>query len=195
MACRPGSRKRIYPIHRAPDGSAFQKCGSCGTNVIYVLFDMHDGECRRKKESSGGNKRLKSSDQNAMPKSSEENSSIESSIISSQPRSPFRFFMEDFRRSYADSDWIQIDREGFQKWKNMSKEERQPYVVMADEVNSSYDRGLLDSVEEVVGTDSETVKNYYPDNEHEGFMDDSDCYLNFDTSGMTDTSGFDQLIC
>ncbi|XP_068641699.1 uncharacterized protein [Aristolochia californica] len=134
-------RKRIYPIQRAPNGSAFQKCDFCGTNVIFVLFDMHDSECRGKQE------------------------------------------REDFKRSWKDNDWIQTDREGFQKWKNMSKEERQPYISKADEVNSAYEIGMLDSVEEVDGTDSETVQNYYLEDEEVG-MHDSDCYLNFDSYDM-----------
>ncbi|XP_068641691.1 high mobility group B protein 7-like isoform X1 [Aristolochia californica] len=179
-------RKRIYPIQRAPNGSAFQKCDFCGTNVIFVLFDMHDSECRGKQErleSSDGNKSLKSLYVNARHKSSDRNYFVESSSISLQPRSPFLFFMEDFKRSWKDNDWIQTDREGFQKWKNMSKEERQPYISKADEVNSAYEIGMLDSVEEVDGTDSETVQNYYLEDEEVG-MHDSDCYLNFDSYDM-----------
>ncbi|RYR45972.1 hypothetical protein Ahy_A07g031741 [Arachis hypogaea] len=48
MAARPRARKRVFPLLRAPDGSAFQKCGTCGVSVAIALADIHD--CEHKME-------------------------------------------------------------------------------------------------------------------------------------------------
>lgn len=41
MASAPRVNKRVFPIRRAPDGSAFHKCGACGVSIAIALADMH----------------------------------------------------------------------------------------------------------------------------------------------------------
>ncbi|KAF9595556.1 hypothetical protein IFM89_000693 [Coptis chinensis] len=46
MANLPRTRKRVFGLLRAPDGSAFQHCDVCGISVAVALYDMH--ECNLK---------------------------------------------------------------------------------------------------------------------------------------------------
>ncbi|GAB2288215.1 hypothetical protein Dimus_022557 [Dionaea muscipula] len=64
-----------------------------------------------------------------------------------QPRSAFCFFMESYASTHPGEDLIEINREGFEKWRNMSKEGREPYIGQADKVNSAYLRTLLQEVD------------------------------------------------
>ncbi|KDP21677.1 hypothetical protein JCGZ_03348 [Jatropha curcas] len=74
---------------------------------------------------------------------------------SDQPRSPFRIFMEDFMKSCNNGKLINIDRKGFETWKKMSKEERQPYIIKAKEVNSAYVETLLQEIDDPLEVDEE----------------------------------------
>ncbi|KAL5974746.1 hypothetical protein ACLOJK_031417 [Asimina triloba] len=50
---------------------------------------------------------------------------------------------EEFEKTHENEVWIEIDRKGFQRWKDMTKEERCPYIFQAKVVNSAYDKTLL----------------------------------------------------
>ncbi|XP_062092424.1 high mobility group B protein 2 [Humulus lupulus] len=114
MAAAPRIRKRVRAIPRASDGSAFQNCHVCGVSVAIALADMHDCQSSHKVKRFKGIR--------ASPKVKEES-------FWDQPRSAFSFFMEEFKENYeSEEDSIEIDRKGFETWKNMSKKERQPYV-------------------------------------------------------------------
>ncbi|KAK9283168.1 hypothetical protein L1049_011401 [Liquidambar formosana] len=134
MANPPRTRKRVLAIRRAPNGSAFQNCQYCGVSVAVALTDMH--ECESKRDG----KRFKGQcgTPNVMKKSSDD-----------QPISPFRLFMESFKERCKKENRIDVDREGFAMWKNMSKEERQTYVLQAEKVNSAYVKALLEEVDDM----------------------------------------------
>ncbi|KAI8540191.1 hypothetical protein RHMOL_Rhmol09G0242600 [Rhododendron molle] len=140
MANQPRTRKRVHAIRRASDGSAFQKCNLCGVSVAVALADMH--ECESKKNA----KRFKGECMNR--------SNVKQGF-QEQPRSPFRLFMEIFLKSRKARNRIEVDRKGFDTWRNMSKKERLPYVLRAEKVNSVYTRGLLQEVEDMVWADDE----------------------------------------
>ncbi|XP_020522525.1 high mobility group B protein 7 isoform X1 [Amborella trichopoda] len=116
------TRKRVRALHlkRASDGSAFQTCGDCGIDYAVALEEMH--YCKFK----GRVKKAK---------------------LSEDSRSAFCIFMEEFKKLVDGKSWIEIDREGFQKWKNMPKEERKPYEDRAKELNSDYE-ALINRIEE-----------------------------------------------
>ncbi|OAY46359.1 high mobility group B protein 7 [Manihot esculenta] len=167
MANPPRTRKRVHAVRRAPDGSAFEKCENCGVLAAIALADMHECEAEPKKAV----KRFKglNGKQN-----------IVEGCNSDQPRSPFRFFMEDFMNTCKKGKLIEIDQKGFEIWKNMSKEERQPYVNKAQKVNSAYVKSLIQEVdyssevdEEV---DSATVGKFDPLYEVDGCNDYSDSF-------------------
>nr|DAD25835.1 TPA_asm: hypothetical protein HUJ06_027303 [Nelumbo nucifera] len=135
------TRKRVHAMRRAPDGSAFEKCNFCGVSVPVALSDMH--ECTLKKEYE----KLKGACRNQNPVKL---------IIDNQPRSPFCVFMESFKRLHANEDWINIDRKGFESWKNMSTKDRHQFIVQAEEVNLAYEKTLLKEINDTSsGVDDE----------------------------------------
>ncbi|KAK1320332.1 hypothetical protein QJS10_CPA03g00969 [Acorus calamus] len=73
---------------------------------------------------------------------------------------------ERCRKNYENENWIEIDRKGFQLWKELSSKERLPFELKADRVNSAYQRVLLDEVDDESEVDDEAdssmVGKHYP---------------------------------
>ncbi|GMJ11823.1 hypothetical protein like AT5G05330 [Hibiscus trionum] len=143
MVNYPRTRKRVHATlpRRSPDGSAFQKCDACGEMVAIALADMHDcgpqkKELKRFKGTAGT--------QNAVKP-----------IISLQPRSAFSIFLESFMETNKNGNLIDIDRKGFETWKNMCKEERKPYVTQAEKVNSAYMKDVIEEEKNIIKVDDE----------------------------------------
>ncbi|XAR66016.1 hypothetical protein NMG60_11012054 [Bertholletia excelsa] len=104
-----------------------------------------------------------------------------------QPRSPFRFFMESFGRTCKDRNQIEVDRKGFEMWRNMSNQERQPYVLQAEKVNSAYTKALLLEARNMTWVDDEA------DSAEVGRYDKNyEDYLPYEDSDYSD--GFDQFL-
>ncbi|CAI9091838.1 OLC1v1026937C1 [Oldenlandia corymbosa var. corymbosa] len=127
---RARTRKRVNAIRRGPDGSAFQQCERCGFSVAIALADMH--EC----ESNDKVKKFRGWPRGGSPKTTLN--------YEDQPRSAFRFFMEEFVEECEEEDEVVVDRKGFEKWKKMSKEDREQYVIKAEKVNLAYIKALLE---------------------------------------------------
>ncbi|KAI9110679.1 hypothetical protein K1719_018117 [Acacia pycnantha] len=178
MATMNRNRKRVCAFHRAPDGSAFEKCEICGKSVAIALADMH--ECERKM----GVKRFRGTDvnrhvtiissdsedvnQHVTNKSSEDvnqhvtnkisedlNQHVTNKSFEDQPRSPFCLFMESFVKTSNGGTMIEINTKGFETWKNMSKEERQPFVLQAEKLESAYQKTLDKEVNDMIQVDDE----------------------------------------
>ncbi|KAH7537650.1 hypothetical protein FEM48_Zijuj03G0115300 [Ziziphus jujuba var. spinosa] len=159
MANRPSTRKRVNAIRRGPDGSAFEKCRICELSVAIALADMH--ECG---ESVKDVKRFRGI--------SWKSQTVVKQNFLDQPRSAFRFFMEEFVKTCKSVDPIDVDREGFETWKKMNKEEREPYVAQASKVNLAYCKALFreeKDLPEVNGeADSTTVGKFDPFEDYSG---------------------------
>nr|GMC96632.1 high mobility group B protein 3-like isoform X1 [Ipomoea batatas] len=173
-------RKRIHalPIRRGPDGSAFQKCESCGLSVAIALADMHEcgaGRVVKKAKTQCGAKTRKEPSKNG-----------DEMRFQGQPRSAFRLFMEEFVKKCKDGNAIDVDRGGFETWRCMSKKERQPYELQARKICSDYWQCLImeennmplvddeaDSAE--VGKYDKNYKDYMCSDDY----DDSGEFLNF----------------
>ncbi|KAF2572698.1 hypothetical protein F2Q70_00006609 [Brassica cretica] len=112
MAIRPRTRKRVEAVRRAADGSAFEKCEECGVMIAIALFDMH--EC-------GGEKRREVKRFKCVSSGKKIDDDISKPSFEDEPRSPFVFFLEDFRKSY-DGNMVEASRICFTVWKNMSGE-------------------------------------------------------------------------
>ncbi|KAL2558402.1 uncharacterized protein Fot_03141 [Forsythia ovata] len=54
-----------------------------------------------------------------------------------------------------DGNEIEIDRKGVETWKKMSKEERKPFVLQAEKINSAYVKLLLEEENEIEWVDDE----------------------------------------
>ncbi|GAU49447.1 hypothetical protein TSUD_137910 [Trifolium subterraneum] len=114
-------KKRVCTIPRAPDGSAFFNCGTCGVSVAISLADMHFCQSNKmefKRES----------------------------------------FMKDQDMEIYN---IEIDRIGFEKWKNMSEEEKQPFVSRARELDNKHQEALKEEADDIIkvryGADSPMI--------------------------------------
>ncbi|KAM1069716.1 hypothetical protein EV1_001506 [Malus domestica] len=136
----PRTRKRVRPIPRAPDGSAFQKCNSCGASVPIALAGMHDCEINEKV------KRFKGVSVDVKKQS------IWDQLV---VIAPFHFFMKEFTKTSKAENWVAINREGFEAWKNMSEKERQPYVAEAEKIDKAYQKALLEEENDKLGVDDE----------------------------------------
>ncbi|KAD4585960.1 hypothetical protein E3N88_23561 [Mikania micrantha] len=134
MAYQSRTRKRVNALRRAPDGSAFQNCESCGISIAIALADMH--ECEPKKDV----KKLKEEKVKCWIE-------VEQGF-QDEPRSEFRFFMESFAKNHDAKNYIEMDKKGFETWKNMSSEERQPFIIQAKTVNDAYHDKLLKESED-----------------------------------------------
>lgn len=143
MANHPRTRKRVHATipRRSPDGSAFQKCDICCETVAIALADMH--ECGTNKKELKRFKGITGTQNVVTP------------IVPWQPRSPFNIFMESFTETNKNGNLIDIDRRGFETWKYMCKEERQPYVILARVVDSAYKKDVIQEEKKitVVGDD------------------------------------------
>ncbi|KAI3933245.1 hypothetical protein MKW92_003653 [Papaver armeniacum] len=170
------NRKRVFPLCRAPDGSAFQKCDLCGVSVAIAIYDMH--ECKLNKQGrKGGKKRSKKCesfskdyDQRKTVKCEDDgtNQTIDDGGkgFSVQPRSAFCFFMESLQKG----DFLDVDRKGFEKWKCMSVKERSPFVLEAEKVNSAYENILLKEVqvEPLMDDEADSAKDINGDDDFWG---------------------------
>lgn len=88
---------------------------------------------------------------------------------------------ESFLESCKARNHIEVDRKGFETWRNMSKKERLPYVLKAEKVDSIYIRALLKEVEDMAQADDEAdsaeVGKY--DKYYEEDSENSDGYESF----------------
>ncbi|KAK0592078.1 hypothetical protein LWI29_012908 [Acer saccharum] len=150
MAYPLSSRKRVhaYALPRAPDGSAFTKCVFCGVSVAIALYNMHRHECRPKVEV----KRFKG----FCEKPNECRTKLEvkrfkdvrekPNVLKQCPSANCDLIRESFEKNCNIENMIEIDRKGFEAWKNMSNEERQPYCIQADKVNAAHERDLIEEI-------------------------------------------------
>ncbi|XP_065869526.1 high mobility group B protein 7 [Euphorbia lathyris] len=164
-------RKRIQSIRRAPDGSAFQTCDNCGVSIPICLADMHDCETATKKTV----KRFKGTNGKKQ--------NVERLSYFDEPRSPFVVFMEDFMSYWKDEHFIYVNGKGFEIWKQMSKQEREPYVIRAEVLNSAYVENLIQEIDDSTKVDEEADSAMvgksdpmYEDYGYNGYSDDSFYY-------------------
>ncbi|KAL3837807.1 hypothetical protein ACJIZ3_022398 [Penstemon smallii] len=162
-----GARKRVHAIRRGPDGSAFQKCESCGILLAIALADLH--ECGFKKTVK---KKLKIGN-------------FEKQRIEYQPRSAFRFFMEEFMKTCKDGNEVEIDMKACEIWKNMTKLEREPFVHRAQELNSAYVKLLREEEDEIQWVDDEA--DSYEVGNYDKYYKESEIYCEY---GSSEESGF-----
>ncbi|KAL3732448.1 hypothetical protein ACJRO7_029165 [Eucalyptus globulus] len=166
------ARKRVRATRRAADGSAFQNCDTCGESVAIALADMHECEEPKKevKRFRGFCGVLKSN-------------YVGEESAADQPRSAFCFFMESFLRNREGVHSIDVEREGFETWKNMSVEERQPYIIRERKIDSVYREALLREINDASEMEDEAdsamvgkfdLSQFYEDYEDGGNDDEDD---------------------
>ncbi|WOL13355.1 high mobility group B protein 7-like [Canna indica] len=177
----PRPRKRVEAetvntLKRARDGSAFTRCEACNKDVAVVLIDMHscslDSKIRMTLESQVVEKEVEvkkpPAKKRAVPSEGKEKkvkTGKKSKGASGRKRPPTAFFlfMDDFRKSFKEANpdnkkVAVVAKEGGEKWKSMSEEEKKPYVERAAELKAEHEKAVEkdnQEEEEEVGEEAE----------------------------------------
>ncbi|XWS56961.1 hypothetical protein CRYUN_Cryun09bG0130500 [Craigia yunnanensis] len=204
MANQPRTRKRVHATipRRSPDGSAFQNCDICGEMVAIALADMHG--CRTKKKELKRFKGITGTQNVVKPivpwqPRSPFNIFMYNFMRSGDP-SPTLFVgrnmqlvnhlgalficLESFMETNKNGNLIDIDGKGFETWKNMCKEERQPYVTQAGKVDSAYKKDVIEEEKNITEVDDDEADSamvgkfdqFYEDCEYYETSDDDEPY-------------------
>ncbi|XP_071696224.1 high mobility group B protein 7-like [Rutidosis leptorrhynchoides] len=160
------SRKRVEVetnsnlLKRAKNGSAFTQCESCKKDVAVALISMHDcgldakikmnletTAVERPKESvakkpAEKKKVIKDKEQPAKKVKKEKDPSKPK-----RPPTAFFLFMDDFRKTYKEAHpdnkkVSMVAKEGGEKWKSMTEEEKKAYNKRAAELKEKYQKAL-----------------------------------------------------
>ncbi|XP_009141528.1 high mobility group B protein 7 [Brassica rapa] len=152
---------------RAKDGSAFARCEGCSKNVAVALISMHscslDAKIRvnleaqvvemqaeakkkpveRKKSTSDEPKAKR------VRKAKDDKNKKGSSTTSNKPKRPltaFFIFMNDFRKTFKEenpsSNVKDVAKQGGEKWKSLTEEEKKVYLDKAAELKAEYNKSL-----------------------------------------------------
>ncbi|OMO98224.1 hypothetical protein CCACVL1_04291 [Corchorus capsularis] len=187
----PKPRKRVdaasteaptATLVRARDGSAFAKCEECNKNVPVALIAFHncslDAKIKMNLDAQVIEKPAevkKKPAERKKPASTESNPKRKKLKKGKDPNGPkrpqtaFFLFMDDFRKAFKEANpdakgVTQVTKEGGEKWKSMSDEEKKPYIDKAAELKAEYAKSL----EEANNADNEN------DNEEGGSNKEND---------------------
>eukprot|EP00252_Welwitschia_mirabilis_P004849 TRINITY_DN15177_c0_g2_i1.p1 TRINITY_DN15177_c0_g2~~TRINITY_DN15177_c0_g2_i1.p1 ORF type:complete len:214 (-),score=51.20 TRINITY_DN15177_c0_g2_i1:24-665(-) len=186
----PKAKKRVEldsaSLKRASNGSSYTQCGKCNKDIHVALVGMHectleaqiqsklaaadaikDNPKPSKSESTPKAAEIKTQ---SKKKAAEEKSSkkkrlrkVKDAKDPNQPKKPptaFFLFMDDFRKSYKESNpdvkgVAQVGKEGGIKWKSMSEEEKKPYLDKAAELKAEYEKAYEKYQESLKGSEND----------------------------------------
>ncbi|XP_057961575.1 high mobility group B protein 7-like isoform X2 [Malania oleifera] len=164
----PKARKRVEPesgsLKRARDGSAFTRCGECNKDVPVVLIDMHscglEAKIKMNLESQGVEKvakepkvtkapatKKKATPAETQPKKTKRLRKIKDPNMPKRPPTAFFLFMDDFRKTYKEANpdsksVAVVAKEGGEKWKSMTNEEKKTYTDRVAELKAEYEKAM-----------------------------------------------------
>ncbi|ERN10245.1 high mobility group B protein 7 isoform X1 [Amborella trichopoda] len=168
----PKTRKRVDAdtgsLKRARDGSAFMKCEACKKDVAVALVDMHscslDAKIKmtfesqieervteikkpvEKSKSSGSKKTSKVTTERA--KTGTKGKKERDPNMPKRPPTAFFVFMDEFRKTFKEENpeeaksVSKVAKEGGEKWKSLSDEEKKPYLEKAAELKAEYEKAM-----------------------------------------------------
>ncbi|KAL7230674.1 hypothetical protein ACSBR2_009031 [Camellia fascicularis] len=169
-AARPRPKKRVEAddsssspsfLKRAHDGSAFTRCEKCSRQVPVVLIGWHDCHIEAQIERSldaqmlenekqcdaipAEKKKVKSTEPN--PKKVKKEKKAKDPNQPKRPQTAFFLFMSEFRKTYKEANpdcksVATVAKEGGEKWKSMTDEEKKIYLDRAAELKAKYDKAL-----------------------------------------------------
>ncbi|KAE8662202.1 HMG1/2-like protein [Hibiscus syriacus] len=165
----PKPRKRVdaastdaptASLVRAKDGSAFAKCDECNKTVPVALISMHscslEAKIKMNLEAQVIEKPAETKKkpvERKKPSTTEPNPKKKKLKKGKDPNAPkrpptaFFLFMDDFRKSYKEANpdakgVTGVAKEGGEKWKSMSDEEKKCYIDKAAELKAEYEKVL-----------------------------------------------------
>ncbi|KAB2624019.1 high mobility group B protein 7-like [Pyrus ussuriensis x Pyrus communis] len=153
---------------RGKDGSAFARCDECNKDVPVALITMHSCSLDAKiklnlkaqvverppeLKKKPPTERKRSTTTTSQPKTSKRAKKDKDPNAPKRPLTAFFLFMDDFRKSYKeanpDSKGVKmVAKEGGEKWKSMTDEEKKPYVDKAAELKEEYKIALESDIAE-----------------------------------------------
>ncbi|KAM7262842.1 hypothetical protein ACFE04_000525 [Oxalis oulophora] len=148
---------------RAKDGSAFAKCGECNKDVPVALIGMHscslDAKIKMNLEAqvvempSEVKKPVerKRSTSSSQPKAAKKAKNGTNGL--KRPATAFFIFMDDFRKEYKEANpdakgVKEVAKQGGEKWRNLSDEEKKVYQDKAAELKAEYTKALENNAAE-----------------------------------------------
>ncbi|GJN39949.1 hypothetical protein PR202_gb29103 [Eleusine coracana subsp. coracana] len=154
-AARGRKRVEAAVLKRSRDGSAFTRCEACNKDVPVVLIDMHscslDSKIRMTLEAQVVEKTVEvNKTERKRPAASAASKATKRAKedLPKRKRSPTAFFlfMEDFRKEYKvahpnNKSVATVAKEGGEKWRSMTDEEKKPYTDKAAELKAHADNG------------------------------------------------------
>ncbi|EAZ05273.1 hypothetical protein EE612_041599 [Oryza sativa] len=177
MAGKSGARtrKRVEAtdsavLKRARDGSAFTRCEACGKSVSVVLIDMHNCSLDDKIRISLEAQVVEQAVEVAASKKKSgknNNNNGEGAKKGKRPPTAFFLFMSDFRKEYKaehpDNKSVSaVAKEGGERWKSMSDEDKKPYLDKAAELKAEYHNGERSDENNVGGNAGEQEVDQSP---------------------------------
>ncbi|OVA10725.1 High mobility group box domain [Macleaya cordata] len=154
----PRTRKRVdaeaNSLKRAKNGSAFTRCEECKKDVPVVLIDMHDCSLDSKIKMSLEaqvvevvTEKKKTVSSEPKPRKSKKEKKAKDPNMPKRPTTAFFLFMEDFRKSFKEANPDNksvsvVAKEGGEKWKSMSDEEKKPFMDRFQELKAEYEKAM-----------------------------------------------------
>ncbi|KAK4400176.1 High mobility group B protein 7 [Sesamum angolense] len=146
-------------LKRAKDGSAFAKCEECNKDVPVALISFHncslDAKIKMNLEAQivemPSEAKKKSAPEKRKTKQTEPRTKKEKKAKNpnapKRPPTAFFVFMEEFRKSYKEANpecksVAMVAKEGGEKWKSMSDEDKKVYIDRAAELKAEYEKAL-----------------------------------------------------
>ncbi|KAM0059516.1 putative chromatin remodeling & transcriptional activation HMG family [Helianthus debilis subsp. tardiflorus] len=160
------SRKRVeaetasVTLKRAKNGSAFTRCEGCNKSVAVALISMHDCGFEAKikmnleticvetpKESVSKTPVERKKSVKAKEPCAKKSKKERDPSKPKRPPTAFFLFMEDFRKTFKEANpdnkkVALVAKEGGEKWKSMTEEEKKSYVERAAELKEKYQKAL-----------------------------------------------------
>ncbi|CAA7023437.1 unnamed protein product [Microthlaspi erraticum] len=163
---------------RARDGSAFVRCESCNKNVAVALISMHncslDAKIRVNLEAQVVEtqmeakkkpvvERKKSTSDEPKSKRLRKAKEEKKGSTSNKPKRPltaFFIFMNDFRKTFREenlgSNVKDVAKQGGEKWKSLTEEEKKVYLDKAAELKAEYNKSLESNDDEEEDEEKQT---------------------------------------
>ncbi|KAI3981206.1 hypothetical protein MKX01_041345 [Papaver californicum] len=169
-------RKRVdadvNSLKRARDGSAFTRCEECKKDVPVVLIGMHDCSLDSKIRMNLEAQVVETATEKkkTVPKKTKKEQKVKDPNAPKRPPTAFFAFMEDFRKEFKEANPDNksvsvVAKEGGQKWKSMSDEEKKPYVEKCAELKAEFQKAMENYNAE--NAEEEPEQEQEPENEQD----------------------------
>ncbi|KAJ7942604.1 High mobility group B protein like [Quillaja saponaria] len=152
----------VASLVRAKDGSAFARCEECNKNVPVALISMHSCSLEAKIKMNlevqvveipaevkkpAERKRSISTEPKAKKAKTDKSNKGKDPNMPKRPPTAFFLFMDDFRKEYKEAspnskDVKLVAKQGGEKWRSMTDEEKKPYLDKVADLKAEYEKAL-----------------------------------------------------